>query len=49
VTEPRSGHTDLYRERHRAFQRKVRALRDTDNDTVGFAGAALHRAATPSG
>jgi xylulokinase len=49
VTEPRSGHTDRYLERHRAFQRKVRALRDTDNDTVGFAGAALHRAATPSG
>jgi xylulokinase len=49
VTAPRAGHTDLYRERHRAFQRKVRALRDTDNDTVGFAGAALHGAAAHSG
>jgi xylulokinase len=48
VTEPRTGRTDLYRERHRAFQRKVRALRDTDNDTVGTAGAA-HGAAAHTG
>jgi len=49
VTEPRTGDTDLYRERHRSFQRKVRALRDTDNDTVGIAGAALNGAAAHSG
>jgi xylulokinase len=49
VTGPRTGATDLYRERYCAFQRKVRALRDTDNDTVGIAGAAPHGAAAISG
>ena len=49
VTEPGAAHTDLYRQRHGAFRRKVRALRDTDNDTVGIAGAAPHGAAAHSG
>ncbi|HEU4348640.1 MAG TPA: FGGY family carbohydrate kinase [Actinoplanes sp.] len=49
VTTPRDDHTDLYRERHHAFQRKVRALRDTDRDTVGIAGAAPSGAACVNG
>ncbi len=49
VTVPRDNDTELHRDRWHAFQRKVRALRDTDNDTVGIAGAAPHSAAAFSG
>ena len=42
-------YSDLYRERHRAFRRKVHALRDTDNDPVGITGSAPHSAAPVSG
>jgi xylulokinase len=49
VTTPRDDHFELHRERHHAYRCKVRALRDTDNDTVGIAGAALPSAATVSG
>ena len=49
VTIPRDGNYDLHRERHDAYHRKVRALRDTDNTTVGIAGAALRSAASISG
>ena len=33
-------YSDLYQERHQAFRRKVRALRDTDNRPAGDAGSA---------
>ena len=49
VTTPRNDRTELHRERHHAYRRKVLALRSTDNDTVGFAGAALPSAATVGG
>ncbi len=49
VTVPRDDDADLHRDRYQAFQRKVRALRDTDNDTVGIAGAARDGAAALSG
>jgi xylulokinase len=49
VTTPHDDNTDLYRERHHAYHRKIQALRGTDNDTVGIAGAALHSAASVSG
>jgi xylulokinase len=49
LTTPRDDDTDLLPERHRAFRRKVRALRETDNDTVGLAGAAPGSAAPISG
>jgi xylulokinase len=49
LTTPRDDHFELHRERHHAYHRKVRALRGTDNDTVGIAGAALPSAATVSG
>jgi xylulokinase len=49
VTTPRTDRTELHRERHDAYRRRVFALRDTDNDTVGIAGAALPSAATVSG
>jgi xylulokinase len=49
VTTPRDDNSDLHRERHHAYHRKVRALRDTDNDTVGIAGAAPSGAASVSG
>jgi xylulokinase len=49
LTTPRTDRTDLHRERHHAYRRKVFALRSTDHDTVGIAGAALPSAATVSG
>ena len=48
-TVPRGGDSELHRARHHAYRRKVFALRDTDNDTAGIAGAALRSAATVSG
>ena len=38
-----------HRARLSAYRRKVFALRSTDHDTVGIAGAALPSAATVSG
>jgi xylulokinase len=49
VTTPANDRTELHRERHHAYRRKVFALRSTDHDTVGIAGAALPSAATVSG
>ena len=49
VTTPGNDRTELHRERHHAYRRKVFALRSTDHDTVGIAGAALPSAATVSG
>ena len=49
VTTPRDDNSDLHRERHHAFHRKVHALRDTDTNPVGIAGAALRSAASVSG
>jgi xylulokinase len=49
VTAGRDTDRDLYQERHRAFRRKIHALRGTDNDMVGIAGSALHGAAPLSG
>ncbi len=49
VTTPGNDRAELHRERHHAYRRKVFALRSTDNDTVGIAGAALPSAATVSG
>jgi sugar (pentulose or hexulose) kinase len=48
-TAARAADRDLYDERHHAFRRKVHALRDTDNDTVGIAGSALRSVASASG
>lgn len=36
-TVPRDENSELYRERHHAYARKVLALRETDNETVGIA------------
>ncbi|MFF5289203.1 xylulokinase [Paractinoplanes globisporus] len=48
--DPRSHRHDLYHDRHAAFRRKVRALRDSDSTTVGtYAGSAPHGAASASG
>lgn len=49
VTTPRHDLSEAHRERHHAYRRKVFALRSTDHDTVGIAGAALPGAATVSG
>jgi xylulokinase len=49
ATTPRGDNTDLLRDRWHAFRRKVRALRDTDNDMVGLAGAAPLSAAALGG
>jgi xylulokinase len=40
VIAARDADRDLYRERRQAFRRRVQALRDIDNDTVGIAGSA---------
>jgi hypothetical protein len=40
VIAAREADRDLYRERRQAFRRRVQALRDIDNDTVGIAGSA---------
>lgn len=49
VIAARDTDRDLYDERHQAFRRKVSALRDNHNDTVGLAGVAPHSAAPVSG
>jgi xylulokinase len=40
VIAARDADRDLYSERRQAFRRRVQALRDIDNDTVGIAGSA---------
>jgi xylulokinase len=47
TVRPRGRYADLYDERHQAFRRKVRALRDTDTNPVGIAGSAPPGAALP--
>jgi xylulokinase len=49
VTTPRDAASDLYRDRHDAYHRKIHALRDTDNAIAGPAGSAPHSAASPGG
>jgi sugar (pentulose or hexulose) kinase len=50
--DPRGDRHDLYHDRHAAFRRKVRALRDSDSDSTmvgAYAGSALHGAASVNG